>query len=73
MANDVSLAATSAKVNVDMGARAAPAGFGGACLRYVLTLIFVSGSGLPSPGSYAALLGVLALVLAGGVVAYSYK
>ncbi|XP_070824302.1 premelanosome protein b [Chaetodon trifascialis] len=49
MANDVSLAAASAKVNVDMG------------------------SGLSSPGTVAAVLGVLVFVLAVGVVAYSYK
>ncbi|XP_008294341.1 premelanosome protein b [Stegastes partitus] len=49
MANDVSLAATSAKVNVDMG------------------------SGLSSSGTIAMLLGVLVLILALAVVAYSYK
>ncbi|XP_070695747.1 premelanosome protein b [Pempheris klunzingeri] len=49
MANDVSLAATSAKINVDIG------------------------SGLSSSGSIAMLLGVLVLVLAAGIVAYSYK
>ncbi|XP_070766913.1 premelanosome protein b [Enoplosus armatus] len=49
MANDVSLAATSAKVNVDIG------------------------SGLSSPGTIAMVLGVLVLVLAAGIVAYSYK
>ncbi|XP_042369584.1 melanocyte protein PMEL-like, partial [Plectropomus leopardus] len=48
MANDVSLAATSAKVNVDKG------------------------SGLSSPGTIAMVMGVLVLVLAVGVVAYSY-
>ncbi|XP_049437345.1 premelanosome protein b [Epinephelus fuscoguttatus] len=49
MANDVSLAATSAKVNVDID------------------------SGLSSPGTIAMVMGVLVLVLAVGVVAYSYK
>ncbi|XP_044206953.1 premelanosome protein b [Thunnus albacares] len=49
MANDVSLAATSAKVNVDMG------------------------SDLSSSGTIAMMLGVLALVLAVGIVAFSYK
>uniref|UniRef100_A0A3Q1JQZ1 PKD domain-containing protein n=1 Tax=Anabas testudineus TaxID=64144 RepID=A0A3Q1JQZ1_ANATE len=49
MANDVSLAVTSAKFNVDIG------------------------SGVSSSGTIAMLLGVLVLVLAAGVVAYSYK
>ncbi|XP_030279291.1 premelanosome protein b [Sparus aurata] len=49
MANDVSLAATSAKINVDIG------------------------SGLSSPGTIAMVMGVLVLVLAVGIVAYSYK
>ncbi|XP_075898395.1 premelanosome protein b isoform X2 [Nelusetta ayraudi] len=49
LANDVSLAAATAKVSVDMG------------------------SGLSSPGSIAAVLGVLVLVLAVGIVAYTYK
>nr|XP_046252484.1 premelanosome protein b [Scatophagus argus] len=49
MANDVSLAAASAKVNVHMG------------------------SGLSSPGSVATVMGVLVVVLAIGLVAYSYK
>ncbi|XP_020505938.1 premelanosome protein b [Labrus bergylta] len=49
MANDVSLAATSAKVNVDMV------------------------SDLSSSGTIAMVLGVMFLVLAVGVVAYSYK
>ncbi|KAM7411223.1 hypothetical protein PAMA_021284 [Pampus argenteus] len=49
MANDVSLAATSAKINVDMG------------------------SGLSSSGTIAMVLGVLVLVLAVGIAAYSYK
>ncbi|KAM3617113.1 uncharacterized protein V6R79_002377 [Siganus canaliculatus] len=49
MANDVSLAATSAKVNVNMG------------------------SGLASPGAVAMVLGVLVLMLAVMIVAYSYK
>ncbi|KAF1389994.1 hypothetical protein PFLUV_G00053460 [Perca fluviatilis] len=49
MANDVSLAVTSAKVNVDIG------------------------SGLSSPGTIAMVLGALVLVLAVGIVAYSYK
>lgn len=49
MANDVSLAATSTKVNVDIG------------------------SGLSSPGTIAMVLGVLVLVVAAGIVAYSYK
>ncbi|XP_035512432.1 melanocyte protein PMEL-like [Morone saxatilis] len=49
MANDVSLAAASAKVSVDMG------------------------SGLSSLGTVGMVLGVLVLVLAVGIVAYSYK
>ncbi|KAI3356980.1 hypothetical protein L3Q82_003613 [Scortum barcoo] len=49
MANDVSLAATSAKVNVDIG------------------------SGLSSHGTIAMVLGFLVLILAVGIVAYSYK
>ncbi|XP_028309548.1 premelanosome protein b [Gouania willdenowi] len=49
MANDVSLAATSTKVNVDLG------------------------SGPLSSGTIAMLLGVLLLVLAVGIVAFSYK
>ncbi|XP_028266259.1 premelanosome protein b [Parambassis ranga] len=49
MANDVSLAVTSAKVNVDMG------------------------PGLSSSGTIAMLLGVLVLILAVGIVAFSYK
>ncbi|XP_022058536.2 premelanosome protein b [Acanthochromis polyacanthus] len=49
MANDVSLAVTSAKVSVDMG------------------------SGLSSSGTIAMLLGVLVLILAVAIVAYSYK
>ncbi|XP_062282853.1 premelanosome protein b [Scomber scombrus] len=49
MANDVSLAATSAKVNVDMD------------------------SDLSSSGTIAMMFGALALVLAVGIVAYSYK
>ncbi|XP_054464876.1 premelanosome protein b [Anoplopoma fimbria] len=49
MANDVSLAVTSARVNVDIG------------------------SGLSSPGIIGMVLGSLVLVLAVGVVAYSYR
>ncbi|GAA6216735.1 melanocyte protein PMEL-like [Lates japonicus] len=49
MANDVSLAATSAKFNLVMG------------------------SGVSSSGTIAMLLGVLVLVLAVAIVAYSYK
>uniref|UniRef100_H3D4G4 Premelanosome protein b n=1 Tax=Tetraodon nigroviridis TaxID=99883 RepID=H3D4G4_TETNG len=51
MANDVSLASTSAKVRFDMA----------------------SGSGLSSPGTIAAVFGVLVFIMAIGVVAYSYK
>ncbi|XP_059188399.1 premelanosome protein b [Centropristis striata] len=49
MANDVSLAITSAKINVDIG------------------------SSLSSPGAIAMVLGILVLVLAVGIVAFSYK
>ncbi|XP_063745419.1 premelanosome protein b isoform X2 [Eleginops maclovinus] len=49
MANDVSLAVTSAKVNVDIA------------------------SGLSSPGTITMVLGFLVLVVALGIVAYSYK
>ncbi|XP_056279112.1 premelanosome protein b [Pseudoliparis swirei] len=49
MANDVSLAVTSARVNVDIG------------------------SALYSPGTIGMVLGVLVLVLAIGIVAYSYR
>ncbi|KAK2897167.1 premelanosome protein b [Channa argus] len=49
MANDVSLAVTSAKFNVDIG------------------------SGVSSSGTISMLLGVLLLVVAVGIVAYSYK
>ncbi|XP_047216652.1 premelanosome protein b isoform X1 [Girardinichthys multiradiatus] len=49
MANDVSLAATTAKFTVDMG------------------------SGLSSSGTIVMLLGVLVLILAVGIVGYSYK
>ncbi|TNN27427.1 Melanocyte protein PMEL [Liparis tanakae] len=49
MANDVSLAVASARVNVDIG------------------------SALYSPGSIGMVLGVLVLVLAIGIVAYSYR
>nr|XP_040050480.1 premelanosome protein b [Gasterosteus aculeatus aculeatus] len=49
MANDVSLAVTSARVNIDIGSR------------------------LSSPGTIGMVLGVLVLVLAIGMVAYSYR
>nr|XP_019962975.1 PREDICTED: melanocyte protein PMEL-like [Paralichthys olivaceus] len=49
MTNDVSLAVTSARFNVEMG------------------------PGVSSSGAVAMLLGVLVLVLAAGIVAYSYK
>ncbi|XP_068454260.1 premelanosome protein b [Clinocottus analis] len=49
MANDVSLAVTSARVNVDIG------------------------SGLSSPGTIGMALGVLVLVLAIAIMAYSYR
>ncbi|XP_041860906.1 premelanosome protein b [Melanotaenia boesemani] len=49
LSNDVNLAVTSAKVNVDMG------------------------SGVSSPGPVVMLLGVLVLLLAVGMAAYSYK
>lgn len=52
MANDVSLASTSAKVRFDMGQ---------------------SGPGLSSPGTIAAVFGVLVFIVLVGVVAYSYK
>ncbi|XP_029362946.1 premelanosome protein b [Echeneis naucrates] len=50
MANDVSLAATSAKLNLEMGP-----------------------SAVSSSGTVAMLLGVVVLVLAAAIVAYSYK
>ena len=77
MANDVSLAATSAKVNVDIGMqhnRHKTVHLIHFC--FVLPtehLIFVSGAGLSSPGTIATVLGALVLVLAVGIVAYSYK
>lgn len=44
------------------------------CLVLLLhNVIFVSGSGLSSPGTIAMVMGVLVLVLAVGIVAYSYK
>ncbi|XP_031700563.1 premelanosome protein b [Anarrhichthys ocellatus] len=49
LANDISLAVTSARVNVDIG------------------------SGLSSPGTIGMVLGVLVLVLAIAIVAYSYR
>lgn len=83
MANDVSLAATSAKVNVDMGTQEPPCNspqfwlFHLTICFILLTdsgiVFFVSGSSLSSSGTIAMVLGVLVLVLAAGIVAYSYK
>lgn len=38
-----------------------------------MSLVFVLGSGLSSPGTIATVLGVLVLVMVVGVVAFSYK
>lgn len=38
-----------------------------------MALMFASGSGLSSPGTIAAVFGVLVFIMAIGVVAYSYK
>lgn len=38
-----------------------------------MTLVFVLGPGLSSPGTIATALGVLVLIVVIGVVAYSYK
>lgn len=77
MANDVSLAVTSAKVKIDIGT-----------LKNILQsnnseryffifhtnhVILVSASGLSSPGTIAMVLGFLVLVVALGIVAFSYK
>lgn len=85
MANDVSLAATSAKVNVDMGMLHnhhtvqstdlyvwlnSKVHF---CFSCLLNVIFVSGPGLSSHGTIVIVLGVLVLALAVGIVAYTYK
>lgn len=43
-------------------------------LSYTFTaLMFASGSGLSSPGTIAAVFGVLVFIMVVGVVAYSYK
>lgn len=85
MANDVSLAATSAKVNVDMGTQQTTMQQYTSLVvlfnnrpslntnSVIFVLFFVSGSDLSSSGTIAMMLGVLALVLAVGIVAYSYK
>lgn len=80
VANDVSLAATSAKVSVDMGTHTHTHSQSLHCglfpVEYTFVyynVVFVTGSGLSSPGSIATVLGVLVLVLAVGIVAYSYK
>lgn len=38
-----------------------------------MTLMFVLGPGLSSPGTIATVLGVLVLIMVIGVVAFSYK
>lgn len=38
-----------------------------------MTLVFVLGPGLSSPGTIAIMLGVLVLIMVIGVVAFSYK
>lgn len=76
MANDVSLAVTSAKVNVDIGNATQPLYNSSVHVCFILLtecVILVSGSGLSSPGTIAVVLGVLVLVLAIGIMAYSYK
>lgn len=78
VANDVSLAAATAKVSVDMGTHtgthtqhciAVPLVYACVCDN----VVSVAGSGLSSPGSIATVFGVLVLVLAVGIVAYTYK
>ena len=73
MANDVSLAVTSARFNIEMGEQQdqLPA----AHRSDLLTdwNLCVSGPAVSSSGAVAMLLGVLVLVLAAGIVAYSYK
>lgn len=76
VANDVSLAATSARVSVDMGnAHIHPIQqfVVRVCVSVAYNVIFVSGSSLASPGTIATVLGVLVLLVAVGVAAYSYK
>lgn len=76
VANDVSLAAATAKVNVDMGTHTQSLYCSLFPVEYTsvsYNVVFVTGSGLSSPGSIATVLGVLVLVLAVGIVAYSYK
>lgn len=77
MANDVSLASTSAKVRFDAGSspcsRATVAYFMLTSTYAFTALMFVSGSGLSSPGTIAAVFGVLVFIMVIVVVAYSYK
>lgn len=76
MANDVSLASTSAKVNFDMG-NSPHIPLCDYSLHWWVTifmpLMFVLGPGLSSPGTIATVLGVLVLIMVIGVVAFSYK
>ena len=44
-----------------------------ALLYIFIALMFVLGSGLSSPGTIAAVFGVLVFIMVIGVVAYSYK
>lgn len=76
VANDVSLAATSARVSVDMGNAhiyRTQQLVAWVCVSVAHSVIFVSGSSLSSPGTVATVLGVLVLLVAVGVAAYSYK
>lgn len=77
MANDVSLASTSAKVRFDPGnwphSRAAVSCFMLPSMYTFMALMLVLGSGLSSPGTMAAVIGVLVFIMVIGVVAYSYK
>lgn len=72
MANDVSLASTSAKVNFDMGQSVYLQRLHW-WMNICMTLMFVVGPGLSSPGTIATVLGVLLLIIVISVVAYSYK
>lgn len=77
MANDVSLASTSAKVRFDTG-NSPPSRADVSCLMLpptctFMALVLLSGSGLASPGTVAAVVGVLVFIVVVGVVAYSYK
>lgn len=77
MANDVSLAVTSAKLNLEGPPTELPTGLMMQLLRLpnddLDGFASVSGPGVSSSGSIAMILGVVVLVLAMGIVAYSYK